>query len=375
MSGKVIFSAVGDIGLHGRAGEEIVARGPGWAFAPAAGILGRADILFGNLEIPFSGPEARPARRDISSGFRSEPETAAALRSGGFDVVSLANNHIMDYGAEGLETTIAILEREGILHVGAGMDEAEARRPVVVERNGRRFGITACAMKGTHTAGGGRPGAAPLDDLVLDGIRSLGERTDTVVVSVHFGKIFTDFPTREDQAAARRMIDAGADAVIGHHSHVVQGIERYGKGIIAYSLGEFIFDPAAGFVEAAQMAGLRRRSMLLEIGFGDTKVEADPVPVVAGEDLRPVPVEGRAREEFLDRLDSISRVLPRYDIDFEGHLAERIVPHETKVALYNLRRGNIMYVLRKLPRMRPGHAVAIIRAGLGGIFRSKREGR
>ncbi len=361
MSEKVVVHAVGDIGLHGSVGKMIRQRGPGYPFELVTPVLDRSDILLGNLEIPFVEGGSSPVFRDVSPEFRAAPEAAAALSHAGFNVVTLANNHMMDFGAGGLRTTMAALESEGIAYAGAGENIEEARRPVVVERGGMRIGLIARAVGRRHAAGPASPGVAPLDESeILESVKRLSDENDALVVSLHFGMIYTDYPRIEDRDLARRIIGAGAAAVIGHHPHLIQGIESYSGRVIAYSLGEFIFDPSAGIVEAVHVAQLRRQRLMLEIVFEGKEVRADPIPVYAGEDCRPVPCEDRTGSEILERLGDISRALLEYDIDFQEHLASRTVSHEMRVAMANLRRGNPLYLVRKLLSIRPRHAAALI---------------
>lgn len=362
MKDTLHISAVGDIGFHGRAGEDIASHGPRYPFEKITSVLSKADIVIGNLEIPFVPEGAQPVRRDISAGFRSHPDAAESLRAAGFDIVSLANNHIMDYGPEGLQTTLDTLDSTGIAHAGAGMNLAGARKPVIVEREGRRLGMLAYAMEGKHTAGSGTPGAAPLDEaVILEDLAQLKDKADVIVVSLHFGMIYTDYPKREQQILARRIIDAGADAVLGHHPHLIQGIESHGHGMIAYSLGEILFDPSSGYVEATQVADLRKQSMILELQVSSEDTTAEVIPVYAGEDLRPAPCGKEMENEILTRLRNISSVLPEYDIDFDRHLSERTTGHEMKVLMSNLRRMNIGYVARKLTRVRFSHIKGLFR--------------
>lgn len=361
MNRPIKIAAVGDIGFHGKTGLDILAHGPGYPFALVSPIMEKSDILFGNLEIPFAPEGEGPARRDISPALRAFPATVDSLAAARFDVVSLANNHIMDYGRAGLELTLSLLDSKKIRHTGAGMTLDEARRPAMVEKDGRRIAFLAYAMKGPHTAGPEKPGAAPGDErLITEDISSLRERCEAVIVSIHFGMMYTDYPKQEDQEMTRRLIDAGAAAVIGHHPHVTQGIESYRQGVIAYSLGEFLFDPSSGFIEARHMKELRRESIILELTVTGEGTEAGPVPVCIGEDLRPGPCDEERNAEIIERIGSISAALSGYDIDFETHLAQRTMGHELKVLLYNLRRFNLGYVIRKLARVRPRHIRALI---------------
>jgi len=205
-------------------------------------LLAEADIALVNLESPIT---IRGTKVPKPFNFRMHPRYLAALSETGIDVVSIANNHIWDYGREGLFDTILYLDSVGIQHVGAGITPEEARRAVLLSVKGRKVGFLAYYGGGeAPVASGTRPGVAGRDlaSIVAD-IRRLRKSDDSVfvVVVLHWGAELAPVPDRLQQDFGRKVIDAGADAVIGHHPHVLQGIERYGRGVIVYSLGNFIF--------------------------------------------------------------------------------------------------------------------------------------
>ncbi len=199
------------------------------------------DISVVNHECPIT---SRGTKVTKPYNFRMRPDYARALPEAGIDVVNIANNHIHDYGDEGLFDTISYLDSLGVLHVGAGRNRAEARKPVVLRLKGQRIGFLGYYGGGEAPAAqDSQPGVAPRNLAVItEDIRALREDSvDYVVVMLHWGTEKAEFPDRGQQAFAHGIIDAGADAVIGHHPHVLQGIERYGKGVIVYSLGNFVF--------------------------------------------------------------------------------------------------------------------------------------
>jgi poly-gamma-glutamate capsule biosynthesis protein CapA/YwtB (metallophosphatase superfamily) len=205
-------------------------------------LLRNADIAMVNLENPIT---QRGKRVEKPYNFRMKKRFVAALKEGGIDLVNIANNHIYDFGAEGLYDTIAELDSAGILHVGAGKTRAAAHEPVILRRKGRSIGFLAYYGGGEAPAAGLRsPGVARrvLRDVLAD-IRDLRlkGKVDYIVINLHWGTEKSRFPDEGQKAFARALIDGGADAVVGHHPHVLQGIESYHNGIIAYSLGNFIF--------------------------------------------------------------------------------------------------------------------------------------
>jgi poly-gamma-glutamate capsule biosynthesis protein CapA/YwtB (metallophosphatase superfamily) len=171
-------------------------------------------------------------------------------------VLSLANNHTGDYGPAALVQTVQRVRAAGIIPVGAGATAADARAPAVVERNGVRFGFLAFnAIGETPAARAGRPGAvtlrmqprlgplngADLRAMIAD-IRKLRPRVDVLVVLPHWGQQYTAVPVPDQRRVGRALVAAGADLVVGGHPHWVQGAEVYRGRLVAYSLGNFVFD-------------------------------------------------------------------------------------------------------------------------------------
>ena len=166
----------------------------------------------------------------------------------GFDVVSLANNHVWDLGEEGLKNTINILKDNGIKYCGAGMDIEEASRPVVVEKDGTSVAILAYCMYGNkylgyvELAGENKAGVNPLDiDKVIADIKKAKQKYDKVVVLPHWGREYLYEPMPECISMAKRMIKAGADAVFGSHTHQIQPLIWYKRKPVCFSMGNFLF--------------------------------------------------------------------------------------------------------------------------------------
>ncbi len=221
--------------------EEAVGDDAGYAFRDFS-LLKTADIAMLNLECPVT---LRGSKIPKPFNFRMKPGFLHALPDAGVTLVNIANNHIFDYGREGLFDTISYLDSVGLKHVGAGRNAAEAYRPVVLSRRGIRIGFLGFYGGGEAPAAGSRsPGVARRDlARAVESIRLLRslDSVDVVIVNLHWGTELATAPDPGQREFAHRLIDAGADAVIGHHPHVLQGIERYGKGVIVYSLGNFLF--------------------------------------------------------------------------------------------------------------------------------------
>jgi poly-gamma-glutamate capsule biosynthesis protein CapA/YwtB (metallophosphatase superfamily) len=232
----------------GRSPEDAINRG----FEKVRKLTVDADIFLVNLECPFT---ERGEKVDKNFNFRARPELVAALNASGVDVVSLANNHVMDYGSDGLDDTISTLDNEGIQHFGAGMSLASAREPAIVEIKGVRIAFLGYLFLGEQHpepyeifATDDQPGAAghyddiaELQAMIEEDILSAKEHADHVIPFFHWGREGQADPVPYQVTLAHAAIDAGASAVLGSHPHNVQGIEVYNGAPIAYSLGNFVF--------------------------------------------------------------------------------------------------------------------------------------
>lgn len=240
------LTAVGDVMLDREVKLAAFEHGWPYLFAQVADHLTKADLAFANLESPIG------SRGRFLNMFQAPPEAIESLVYAGFDVVSLANNHSLDYDNEGLFETIEILKEHGIRQVGAGKNILEARSPVIINiDNEVRVGFLAytetwfCYTREPHNwaATDLLPGVAPAEPgMVIEDVARLQTEADVIVVSFHWGIEYESLPNATQQMLAYAAIDAGADIILGHHPHVLQGIEFYNKGVIAYSLGNFVFD-------------------------------------------------------------------------------------------------------------------------------------
>lgn len=210
--------------------------------------LEETDVLFGNLEGPISDKGQKVG--SIYS-FRMDPKSIDGLLFAGFDILSVANNHMFDYSRVAMEDTFSRLKKAEIDYVGAGFNETEAYSPKIIEVNGStgspqaKIAFLAFNDLGSLSweAKGERSGMALLDkDKLEKSIMNAKTQADLVVVSMHFGDEYKTSPTTKQKTMAQFAIDSGADLVVGHHPHVIEPVEKYKEGWIAYSLGNFVFD-------------------------------------------------------------------------------------------------------------------------------------
>lgn len=178
--------------------------------------------------------------------FRADPSYVKALTELGVDIVSLANNHILDYGKEALSDTFATLDGEGILYAGAGDSLERAKEVQLIEKNGKTFGFLAASrvipVVGWNIENGAPGVLATYDETQLvDAIENARDKCDILVVFVHWGVEHQSTPEAYQRSLAQSYVDAGADLVIGAHTHCLQGIEYIDGKPVFYSLGNFIF--------------------------------------------------------------------------------------------------------------------------------------
>jgi len=213
-------------------------------FEKVASVIREADVAFCNLEGPISVHGERVEQRYT---FKVDPKAVNGLTYAGFDVVSLANNHILDYGPTGLSETIAYVEDSGIRHIGIS-DQNQPQTPAVFESDGLRIGYLAYAdpkspfMFPRKWRDFTTVSVRASKEAIEKDIAQLKENVDIVVVSVHWGIEYQTEHSDRQEELGRFMIDSGADIIAGHHPHVQQEPELYNGGLIIYSMGNFVFD-------------------------------------------------------------------------------------------------------------------------------------
>jgi poly-gamma-glutamate capsule biosynthesis protein CapA/YwtB (metallophosphatase superfamily) len=291
--------AVGDIMLGGRAKNAVAEFGPDYPFDGVLPLLRRAPIVLGNLEGPFA-EKARRQQRNFS--YRVDVSLASSLSRAGINVVTLANNHLMDCGLPGVLETLEALANANVLALGAGANEGAAHAPVILQAGGMRIGLLGYYWNRRTAATADRPGSAmdPPEALEAD-IRGLRERADRIVVTFHWGVPYEREPSREVREKAHFAIDCGADAVLGHHPHIVQPFEIYRGCPIFYSVGNFAFGSGNS----------RAEGLLVGLRFEDNKTVVNVYPLyVKNRDPRvnyqPKVLAGRAAERVLTGLMKIS---------------------------------------------------------------------
>jgi len=282
----VVLAAGGDVNLGDRIGAAIAEHGPGHPWTGVAALLRAADVALVNLECAVSNRGAPvPGKKYV---FRGSPGSLAGAARAGIDVVSVANNHSLDYGSDAFLDTLTHARRARIVTVGGGADLAAARRPAIVVRGGLRIAVLAYSDVRPlgFDAAAGKPGTARADTTwVADDVARARNRADTVVVYFHWGTELATTPDSRQHSFAEAAVGAGASVVLGAHPHVLQPVERRRRKVVAWSLGNFVFGAASPGTTA---------SGILLVGLGADGVRSSELVPARIDSFRPVVDSARA---------------------------------------------------------------------------------
>lgn len=252
------------------------------------------DILFGNLETVLSN---RGKKAEKSFLLYASPQKVEYLKESRFDILNIANNHILDLGLEGFNETLEVLHQNDLAFIGAG-NRKFGQSYAIIEKKGLKL-----VFLGYHQGGfrnfkkGVFINKVDKNYIVAD-IKNLKSQCDIIVISLHWGTENVFYPSPDQIKLARNLIDAGATLVLGHHAHVVQGIERYNNGLIAYSLGNFQF---------AANREKNKKSIILSIEINKNGIEDYRIiPVKINEDFMPYVLNYQKSQEMLSFIDKIS---------------------------------------------------------------------
>jgi poly-gamma-glutamate capsule biosynthesis protein CapA/YwtB (metallophosphatase superfamily) len=248
----MLIALLGEVMLGRLVNERLRRVAAGYPWGDTIPVLGTADLTVANLECVLAAG-GRPEPGKVFH-FRSDPGNVASLRSAGIGMVSLANNHVLDYGESAFREMLPTLDSAGILHAGAGLEREAARRPAVRRVAGTGVGLIAFTDNEPGWEAGRGPGVfyAPVTDKDSDPrvmellalVRRTRARVQLLIVSAHWGPNWGNAAPPEHRALGRALIEAGADVVYGHSPHVVRGIEVFRDRPILYSTGDFVDDYA-----------------------------------------------------------------------------------------------------------------------------------
>jgi poly-gamma-glutamate synthesis protein (capsule biosynthesis protein) len=297
---RVTITATGDILLDRGVLQYIERENADYPFEKVRGML-KGDIVIGNLEGPVSY-RGYPLPKVYT--FRFSPATLSSVKRAGFNVLNLANNHSLDYGRDALVDTIKYIRKEKMLPVGAGSSQEEAARLLVLKKKGVTLALLAFSvfpyegifydenLPGVSLAGS--------PEEVKHRVAEAAERADVIIVSFHWGREFSEYPSKDQKELAHAAVDGGATLVLGHHPHVLQGVERYKDSLILYSLGNFVFD---------QSIPRARETAIAKIGLYKNAIQYLELTPLVIADCRPqVPDEVKGKE-ISERIAKMSSYL------------------------------------------------------------------
>jgi hypothetical protein len=238
---QVSLAFIGDICLAGGMQKHLREKGYNHPFEKVKSALSNSDLTVGNLECCITSKDRAPPI-DSKNKMAVSEELCLGLTDIHLDVVTLANNHILDDGIEGLLDTTIFLEKNGIQYHGAGINSSQAETPLIVKKNGFRIAfIGGCDVPYVNCDEIHHGTARCSFEHLSNQIKIARNLAEIIVVQLHADLEFTQYPSLQRVRLSRNLVDSGAHLIIQHHPHVCQGIEYYKNGIIAYSLGNFIF--------------------------------------------------------------------------------------------------------------------------------------
>ncbi len=305
----VEVTMVGDMIPGRHVAEYMAKKGVSWPFKLVAPLVSGADLTIGDLECPLTDRYEVPY---TGMEFVAPAETIDGIKMLGLDIAALANNHSTNFGRTALTDTIELLKENGIAYTGGGYDYNEAHHPAFLEAGGKTFAyLNYNSIKGSLDASATEPGVAWINmqpwypdseqdfQTVESDIREARKQADVVIVGFHWSKEYVYEPNPSMVALAHRACDAGADMVVGQHPHSVQSLESYDGKLIAYSLGNFIFDQR--FSEQV------RQGFFLNCDFRDGVLTSlEMVPYRISNTCQTVPYEGSEGQPLLDRVLKVS---------------------------------------------------------------------
>jgi poly-gamma-glutamate synthesis protein (capsule biosynthesis protein) len=282
--------AVGDITLQTKNNQH--------PFKCVMDIFGKKDVLFGNLEtvLSITGNEKKK-----SVVLKSSPDSVTYLDDAKFDILNVANNHILDLGLEGFKNTLNLLNEHKLEYIGASFEKSSFNSSIM-ERNGIELGFLGYTI-GRFKVPEEISISKIKENKIISDIELIKGKCDFVVVSLHWGTENVFYPSPKQVELAHKLIDHGATLILGHHPHVLQGIEKYKNGLIAYSLGNFQFD-----CKLSQSS--TNDSIIFSVDFDKNGIkEYHVIPVVINENFVPIQAVGKVKEKISNFISQISKPL------------------------------------------------------------------
>lgn len=343
---RVKISAVGDIMLgdfpacYGFGVKSKIIKSKKSPFVHVMEVIRNTDLLFGNLESVLS--IANINRLWLPTLYmRGAPLSVKYLKECNFKLLSIANNHIMQHGNEAFWETIKILEKNQIKPIGILADDSYHSRPFTTIVNKIKIGFLAYSQRPEEYKPGEELYCIADDKKIYDDLKKLKKMVDVIIVSMHWGDEYIEFPSIEQKEKARKIIDNGASVIIGHHPHVIQGIENYKSGLIAYSLGNFVFD---------MWLPETKKSIIIEIILTkDGVMDYHIIPVKINDQHRPELLSENEKNEFNKKFEKMSEEISQRNIltdVYQEELSKRFLSYRKSILkhyLKNIKNYNIFY--------------------------------
>jgi len=294
------------------------------------------DLLFGNLEAMFSQDTQSSGLYDLE--MKGKAEYASKLAEVGFNVMSVSNNHALQHGLDVFENTVSVLKEAGIHPVGICLNNRS--NDYKFEKNGVKIAVVSYSMRPEKYYKGDIPYAIGHESDILDHICDLKANHSHVVVSVHWGEEYVHYPSVDQVRFARKMVDSGASLIIGHHPHVLQGVEHYNGGYIAYSLGNYVFD---------HWQKETRETLILDCEFGKDRIERfELIPILIDKSFQPKRLHGKEAERLRETLETYSKAIPSLAEVVNGDEAMEEYMNGASKAYKKYRIESYMYFLRNI---------------------------
>jgi hypothetical protein len=348
--------AVGDIGLSGRVNLTGKREGFSYLFQDIAPLLRNGDIVFGNLEGTLTSNVPEGAL------FVGPPDGARALFDAGFTLLNIANNHIYDYGAMGLSSTLAAIEHCGINPLGGGSSSVFARALVRTDKEELRIGWLGCGrtLQKQHSDG---PCFWEFNKgELLAAIRQNRKAVDVLIISIHIGNMYLDYPHPAHKTMSEELLSEGADLVLMHNAHVLQGVEVFNeRSVICFNMGNFLFDSQAGYLKTSIMLKEQREGAVFLFDFDANGISlAAALPTWIDDTCCVRWAVGERGRDILDRLARVSEDLrDDYASAFWSQYSERNIRAILSMLWFHSRSGNLS-VLKQLASQYSWYHVNIV---------------
>jgi poly-gamma-glutamate synthesis protein (capsule biosynthesis protein) len=364
---EVRFMAVGDMMFCCELGEKLRASNDyDFPFAKIKDFISQADFLYGNLETMITAKHraekfARPGL------YYADPPVSEAISRARFNAVNLAHNHLYDFGAEAVELTMQLLSEAGVMYHGVGRNAREARQALEVEINGLMLGMLSYCSASTAIDKKHKYVTCPIDlRTIHKDVSGLSKRVDIVSVTLHEGAC--SYPSPPHRKCAKVAIDAGAKLVLSHHPHVINGVEEYNGGVIAYGLGNFV----VYFTDEK----FRRTFVLDCLLKPDRTIKYNIVPVWINDYFQPEIAEGLRKDSISTYIDELCRKLYTGESDREywHEMSSSFIAGNFREIARSLRAEGISVILRKIKRVRPHHFKLFLNSVFGKML-LRRQGK